>query len=221
MDDQFLGSRRCSGKVTDKIVRFCKMCNRGVECVECKFCDKYFNDKTHMGTTSFHQIGNDLTRSKKDKAKMICDLGCPNSVIGAADVDLFRRSLSEYQQGSIELVSVDENFKFGPSGPYHCSQKLRIPIGWKSKTIWVDIAIVKADIPMLLGNNILKPLEAEIKLFSSGNGVVVLDEEEIDMKETAAGHYTVDVSDLGKLCYLESTVFECELFGEISEVKMM
>ena len=166
MDDQLLSSRRCSGRVTDKVVRFCKMCNRGVKCDQCKFCDKYFDGKTNMRTTSFHQIGNDLSKRNKDRAKMICDLGCPNSVIGAADVEIFRKSLLRYQQESIQLIEVDENFKFGPSGPYHCAQKIRIPIERNGKTLLINIS-------MLLGNNILKPLEAEIKLFSSGNGFIV------------------------------------------------
>ena len=79
----------------------------------------------------------------------------------------------------------------------------------KQKVLWVTIAVVDAKIPMLLGNNILKPLEAEIKLFSSGNGVLVLKDEEIELVETGAGHYTIKVSDLGKLCRLPK-YFECE-----------
>ena len=113
-------------------------------------------------------------------------------------------------------MNADEKFKFGPSGPYQCTQKLRIPIGRKGNTLWVDVSIVQAHIPMLLGNNILKPLEAEIKLFSSGNGILVLEDEEIKLKESRAGHYLVDVSDLGKLCYLQSDekevhTFQCEI----------
>ena len=65
---------------------------------------------------------------------------------------------------------------------------MKIPIVTKEETIWVSVAIVNAKIPMLLGNNILKPLEAEIKLCSTGNGVLILEEEEIQMEETRAGH---------------------------------
>ena len=39
-------------------------------------------------------------------------------------------------------------------------------------------------IHMLLGNNIMKPLGAEITLFSTGNGKLKIKEEEIDLKET-------------------------------------
>ena len=67
---------------------------------------------------------------------------------------------------------------------------------------------------------ILKPLEAEIKLFDTGKGFLKLDEEKIELKETQAGHYTVDVSALGKLCYVPNDVkvnhgFECRMCDEL------
>ena len=65
---------------------------------------------------------------------------------------------------------------------------MKIPIGSEEATFWVTIAIVDANIPMLLGNNIMKPLEAKIELFWTGNGVLVLDEEEIELQETGGGH---------------------------------
>ena len=97
-----------------------------------------------------------------------------------------------------------------------CDRKMKIPIGWKGKTMWVTVAIVDARIPMLLGNNILKPLEAKIKLFSAGNGgngILMLEDEELELIETKAGHYTVKVSDLGKLCKKPAetqNIFECK-----------
>ena len=98
------------------------------------------------------------------------------------------------------MVPADDKFKFGPSGPFRCSEKLKFPIEVDSELFWVEVALVEANIPMLLGNNILKPLGALIKLFTSGNGVLVLNEVEIPMKETTGGHFIVKITDLGKLC---------------------
>ena len=131
---------------------------------------------------------------------MILDLGCPNSVIGIKDKETFIQNLSQFQQKHISIVKTKEKFKFGPSGPYSCHEKLRFPIQDGSKLIWVKIALVQAQIPMLLGNNILKPLGAEMKLFREGNGVLRLRDKNITMKETSGGHYTVRVADLAKLC---------------------
>ena len=210
MDEHRSTSVRCVEKKADRNVRYCKMCEKKFKC---KLCDETFDDRKPLETTAYHQIKKDLTTFKRNKATMIVDLGCPNSVIGACDVDIFKKSLSHFQQENLELLDVDENFKFGPSGPYKCYRKLRIPLGTEEEHLWFTVAIVDAEIPMLLGNNLLKPLEADIKLFSMGGGVLFMKEEQIELVETRGGHYTIRVSDLGKLCRLPE-YFKCELCDE-------
>ena len=85
------------------------------------------------------------------------------------------------------MIAADEKFKFGPSGPFGCSEKLRFPIEVHSKLFCVEVAIVDADIPMLLGNNIFKPLGAVIKIFKYGNGALILSDVELPLKETKGG----------------------------------
>ena len=75
---------------------------------------------------------------------MIVDLGCPNSVLGVQDVEEFIKCLSQFQQEHMKFMHVDEKFKFGPSGPYKCSRKMKIPIGSDKSTFWVTVAIVDA-----------------------------------------------------------------------------
>ena len=185
---------------TDKHVQFCSKCEPGYKC---KVCDETFR-KVKLHTTTFHQLKTDISVYAVDKSNdMITDIGCPRSVIGRKDLDRFIGSLSKHQQDKLEIQEVDENFKFGPSGPYRCFRKIIFPIATTSNQLAAEVAIVEADIPMLLGNNILKPLEAEIRLFSSkngGNGVLKLKDTEIRMKETSGGHYTIRVADLGSLC---------------------
>ena len=180
----------------DVRVHFCVKCVSGNSC---KVCDRTFEKNV---TTSFHQLNRDIITSftVNHSREMIADIGCPTSVIGRKDKDHFIRNLSKYQQEKLELLDVDEKFKFGPSGPYNCFTKLRFPIETFSNPFIAEVAIAEADIPMLLGNNILKPLEAEIKLFSSGNGFLKLNDSKLNMKETPGGHYTVKVADLGNLC---------------------
>ena len=128
---------------------------------------------------------------------ILVDIGCPNSVISVHDFPNLKKNLSRFQRENLKMRDVEEKFKFGPSGPYKCSKRIRFPI---SKSLWAEILLVDAKIPMLLGNNILKPLGAQITLFSTGNGLVKIKEEEIELKETAGGHYIMKVSDLGKFC---------------------
>ena len=86
------------------------------------------------------------------------------------------------------------------SGPYSCEQKAKFCIQDKISFLWVEVALVKARIPMLLGNNILKPLGAKIELFPEGNGVLNMKDVKIPLRETSGGHYTIRVADLGELC---------------------
>ena len=99
--------------MADKSVKFCNECDGN----NCKECDEKFHGKEPLQTTTFHQINLDLTKSDADSARMIVDLGCPNSVIGDGDVKKFIKSLSHYQQENLELIEADDKFKFGPSGP--------------------------------------------------------------------------------------------------------
>ena len=70
---------------------------------------------------------------------------------------------------------------------------------------------------MLLGNNLLKPLEAQIKLFKEGDGTIKLGDDELEMKETKGGHYTVKVQDLSKLCSIATESFLTRLHSSCNE----
>ena len=127
--------------------------------------------KSPLPTNSFHQIKHDISvHVAENSTKMIADLGCPNSVISEDDVKTFIGNLSKFQREQLTTKKVDEHFKFGPSGPYKCKEKLNFPVKNGSDFLWVDVAVVKVKIPMLLGNNVLKPLEAAIKLYSKQKG---------------------------------------------------
>ena len=145
-----------------------------------------------------------------------------------------KKSLSHFQQQKLRTQKVDTKFKFGPSGPYRCERTLIFPIFDGEKDIFAEIAVVNADIPMLLGKNILKPLGAQIKLFETGNGALKLKDVEIELKESRGGHYTLKVSDLAKLCGeasnsqnvmfgVNTKTFQCEvcrnIFDSLDDLK--
>ena len=85
--------------------------------------------------------------------------------------------------------------------------------------LWAEVLIVKANIPMLLGNNIMKPLGAEIMLCPGGYGYLKLKALKIDLKETTGGHFVMKVSDLSKLTGLYPCE-DCErTFHNIKDLK--
>ena len=185
---------------TDRKVKFCNTSDCGKR-NECKLCENVFRRRSMLRSTTVHHVKGDLVNYvNKARDDMIADIGCPNSVISSKDVDIFVRNLSQFQQECLEVVSADEKFKFGPSGPFGCSEKLRFPIEVDEKPYWIEVAMVDADIPMLLGNNIFKPLGAVIITYPTGHGTLILDNVEIPLKETKGGHYVLKVSNLAKLC---------------------
>ena len=53
-------------------------------------------------------------------------------------------------------------FKFGPSKIYYSNKKAKIPIHIGDQTKIIAVSVVKANVPMLLGKDILKDLEAKM-----------------------------------------------------------
>ena len=145
---------------TVKLVKFCDECKFGNEC---KVCDKTFCGDNQFKSTSYHQLKTDITSF--GSKEMIVDLGCPNSVISRKDVHGFIKNLSKYQQNNLAIIRVDDKFKFGPSGPFQCSERLQFPItsGFNNST--TEVSIVEAQIPMLLGNNILSLYKQKLGYF--------------------------------------------------------
>ena len=75
-------------------------------------------------------------------------------------------------------------------------------IGKKDEDNFVKICQTIKDkiFTLLLGHNICKPLEAEIKLFKSGDGIIKLGKVDVEILEKRGGHYLLRVQDLRKLC---------------------
>ena len=212
-------------KTTDKIVKFCFQCSVQDKC---EMCEKRFNmDRGSEDTSPLstcYQLETDITCLFSERSPdMIADIGCPISLIGIKDEEVFKKSLSQFQQVNLITQKVDEKFNFGPSGPYRCKRRLLFPICDEDKDMLAEVAVVDAKVPMLLGNNLLRPLGATIQLFKTGNGVLTLNDVEIRMKETRGGHYTLKVGDLGKLCEKSQDVdvrnsskySRCKLCGNI------
>ena len=179
--------------VQQKIVKFCRNCT---DCNICEECDERFRRKEMFKTTAVHVIKKDITGFSTKKNGIIVDSGCPNSVMGSKDANEFMESMTEFQKEKLENLKDEENFNVGPSGPYGCTEKLRFPIRNGNEIFWGEISIVNANIPMLLGNNILKPLGTKMTYFKSGNGNLKLNDINIFLKETAGGHYTMKLTDL-------------------------
>ena len=101
-------------------VRFCPECKDGNFCTKC---DKTFESKRKLRSTTLHHMKDVNSYVTGNSSNMILDLGAPNSVISRKDKENFIKNLSKHQRENLHVIFVDENFKFGPSGPFHCKEK--------------------------------------------------------------------------------------------------
>ena len=84
-----------------------------------------------------------------DPYQAIVDSGCPKSVAGKKWMDSFAESMDE----NIKFKRRKENqrFKFGPSEVYKSEMSYEIPVKIGHLEESMEISVVDADIPLLLG----------------------------------------------------------------------
>ena len=117
---------------------------------------------------------------------MIVDSGCPRGLLGFEEYEKLKQ---EYE---IEIIKLKpkEKFRFGPSKSYSSKSKARVPMKIEDSEFFMDFFLVDAKVPILVGNNFLKPMDGSIhigekKLEIKKLGVLM------DMKETPGGHFVV------------------------------
>ena len=117
---------------------------------------------------------------------MIVDSGCPRGLMGWKEFDRLKQ---KYEYEIIKLKK-NENFRFGPSKSYSSDSKIRIPMMIGDSEFYMDFFAVDANIPILVGNDFLKPMGGNIKI---GKKQLEIDKigETLEMIETPGGHFVV------------------------------
>ena len=131
----------------------------------------------------------------RNKAKMgqviIVDSGCPRSLMGKQE---YKTLHSRFRIKKIKMKG-KELFKFGPSRIYESEFKACLNLNIGTETIDVEFYVIEGDVPILLGNDILEPLDANIKI---GRRKLVFEKlnNEVCLLKTPGGLYVVPVEDL-------------------------
>jgi hypothetical protein len=148
--------------------------------------------------TIFHEkydriyINDDFFKNKSKVVGqfMVVDSGCPRSLLGEYELEILRKFME------IEVIDVkEESFRFGPSKIYTSNTKIVFPIKVGDCQIDFEFFVVKAMIPMLLGNDVMVPLGgkvdlAESKLELKKPGI------EIPLVRTLGGHFVIPVKSI-------------------------
>ena len=132
--------------------------------------DDFFQQRSHMGQF------------------MIVDSGCPRSLMGLKEYEKLKQ---EYETEVLNFKE-HEKFRFGPSKSYTSGSKVRVPMRIGDSEFCVDFFTVDANIPILIGNDFLKPMGGSINIGEKQLEIKKLDKM-IKMIETPGGHFVIPV----------------------------
>ena len=149
---------------------------------------------------------------------MIVYCGCPWALMGDKEYEKLKRTFKTQKM----RIRDDERFRFGPSRTYSSQLKVKIPMKLGDFSFSAEFFVVKGDIPILLGNDFMKPFEGKIDL----NGMKLelkKVEKEIPLIETPGGHYIIPVkylaiNDASEETHNRVIEYKDNLLGEEADV---
>jgi hypothetical protein len=124
---------------------------------------------------------------------MIVDCGSPRSLMGDQECNRLAKVYN------IEKVNVpQQRFKFGPSRIYPSTSKVILPLKLGKDTyIKAEFFIVKGEVPMLLGNDVMEPLGGNIDMENRKLEFKKV-EGEVPIVKTPGGHFIIPISSVAE-----------------------
>ena len=116
---------------------------------------------------------------------IVVDSGCPRSLLGDKELDILKE-LVEVNEFNVK----EEAFRFGPSRIYKSNKKVTFTMQIGSQEIDCEFFVMKGNIPILLGNDVMVPLGGKIDMDES-KLVLKKADMEIPMMETKGGHFVM------------------------------
>ena len=138
------------------------------------------------------------------KFESIVDSACPNTVTGKSWLEDFISELDEEDQRKISFRESERIFKFGGGEKRKSLGIVTFPCLLAGRNVRMETEVVDADFPLLLGNSMLKKAKAILYL---GEEKAVIMGNEVKMRETSSGHFSVLVETPCKgLAFVKTTV---------------
>ena len=139
-------------------------------------------------------LNDEVMRNSADHGQVvIVDSGCPRSLMGDQQLD----QLKDLVKVNIFNVK-DEGFRFGPSKVYKSNKKARITMRLGMNAIDCEFFIVKGNIPILLGNDVMVPYGGKIDMEENVLFLSKVDME-IPLKKTSGGHFVIPVRSVASI----------------------
>ena len=162
----------------------------------------------HSEVFVYSEYYDDIYNSEafKDEAGqlIIVDSGCPRSLMGVKEYEMMKH---EYEVEVLKHNHSDkENFRFGPSKSYKSEFKVRVPLKFGKSEVFGEFFVVDGNIPILLGNDFLKPMECVLN-YKHRDIEIHKIEEIVPMTETTGGHLVLKLKNVAfALDYHENVV---------------
>ena len=124
---------------------------------------------------------------------IIVDSGCPRSLMGDHQLEELKNLID------VKIFSVkEEGFRFGPSKVYRTNTKAKITMQIGINVMKCEFFVIKGNIPILLGNDIMEPNGGNIDMEDRILFLSKVDME-IPLKKTNGGHFVIPVRSIADI----------------------
>ena len=157
----------------------------------------------------------ELALVTSEEADALVDCACPTTVSGKRWIEEFCKNLEAIYKSMVKRFDSEKMYKFGGGEKRKSLEKIVFPCQLAGKNVLIETEVVEADFPLLLGNSLLKKVDAV--LYISREKAVIMGCE-VRMQETSSGHFSIRVEH-PKSSMEFSLIDTCLITDSISAVK--
>ena len=126
----------------------------------------------------------------------VIDSGCPKSVMSQMWANTYKASLrntKKFKDYPFKEKKEDKLLRFGPSRVYTSTTSMKIPIVLGEEVKEVEVSVVHANIPFLLGRDYLDKWDCEIAF--KENSMIINKKKKVKLETNQQGHIILRLLD--------------------------
>ena len=141
---------------------------------------------------------------------MLLDCGAPKACTGKTWLNTYVDQLTEEEKSAIEILENNDAFAFGPSPTFKSTEKVRIPVKIGTVEHVMEVAVVNAEIPLLIGRDEMEKMDIVLHL-KKREAYLGKSKETVKLEVTNSGHLGIQIAHneiLNKIFVAESKIDE-------------
>ena len=124
---------------------------------------------------------------------MLLDCGAPKAVTGRTWMQTYIDQLTPEEKENIKTVKNNDRFVFGPSRVYVSNEKVNIPLKVGKLNHMMEVALVDAEIPLLIGRDEMEKLDILLRL-KKREAYLGKSKETVKLEITDSGHLGIQIA---------------------------